>query len=184
MPMSFTDFAAKCGDWGLLPNNDTAKGHYSSMQVIAPLGGNAGFSKKLGKLCMKVPDLSGMDSVSDLKTAAVDVRVTTVIACHEVLHYLHRLVDLDTFDKRTAASYDEYDNEEELLTISGDKGTVGWPDGIETVCQPKLFNENSLCKILNLTLRSGHKGMPKDATSGDTVDLSTPVPQNVANIWG
>lgn len=184
--MSFSEFVNKCGAWGLLPNNDKAKGHYSNMKVMGPLGSHVGFSRQLKKLCINIPDLSGVSSLKDLKSQSASTRISVVVVCHEVLHFLHCLVDEKTFLSRSKKKVDEYDNEEELLTITGDTGTIALPDSIQVACQPKLFNENSLCKILNLTLRSSHHGGLADNTSKETVDLSA-LPSSVtsyAEIWG
>ncbi|MBE0621824.1 MAG: hypothetical protein IH605_14625 [Burkholderiales bacterium] len=184
--MSFADFVDKCGTWGLLPNNDKAKGHYSNMKVMGALGPLAGFSRKLKKLCINIPDLSGVGSLGALKSQGAGTRISVVVVCHEIFHFLHFLVDEQTFVARSNKTVDEFDNEEELLTITGDTGQIALPDSIQVACQPKLFNENSLCKILNLTLRSNHHTGLADNTTQDTVDLSA-IPNSVtsyAEIWG
>lgn len=182
---TFSEFVDKCGAWGLLPNNQKAKDLYGSMRVMGQLGPMAGFSRKLKKLCINIPDISGVDDLVGLKKQGASTRINVVVVCHEIFHYLHFLVDENTFLQRSAARIPAYDNEEELLTIAGDTGRIMLPGSIQEICQPKLFNENSLCKILNLTVRPDHHSKLADNTSGDSIDLSSlPKAQTTfADLW-
>jgi hypothetical protein len=170
--MSLETFVMKCGAWGLLPNNPVATRAYISMSVMAPLMGNAGFSSKLNKLCMYIPDLDAVNSLEQLKSGGASERLGVVLTCHEIIHNLHCLTDKASFTTRSRTKISDWDNEEELLTITGNVGTVALPTSVMLACNPRLFNEHSLCRILKLSNRPNHHSAPGDVTSTDTVDLS------------
>ena len=170
--MSLDVFVRKCGAWGLLPNNGVATNAYNNMSVMAPMMGNAGYSSKLNKLCMYVPDLDAVGSLEQLKGADSGRRLSVVLTCHEIIHNLHFMIDRASFTNRSKARVADWDNEEELLTITGDTGTVALPGSVMVACNPRLFNEHSLCRILKLSNRSDHHSAPKDVVSTDVVDLT------------
>lgn len=169
--MSLETFVSKCGVWGLLPNNPVAKNAYLGMSVMAPLMGNAGFSSKLNKLCMNMPDLSGTDSLEQVKNLSAGERLKIVLTCHEIIHNLHFMIDRASFAARSRARVLDWDNEEEQLTIAGETGTVAVPSAVMVACNPRLFNEHSLCRILRLSNRPDHHSVPVDVSSDQTVDL-------------
>ena len=170
--MSLDTFVRKCGVWGLLPNNRAATDAYSKMKVMGPMMGNAGYSSKLNKLCMRIPDLDDVSSLERLKRGGAAQRLSVVLACHEIIHNLHFMIDKPSFTRRSAARIADWDNEEELLTITGDVGKVALPSAVMVGCNPGLFNEHSLCRILRLSNRPDHHSAPNDVSSTDTVDLS------------
>ncbi|MEO5685853.1 MAG: hypothetical protein ABIR54_00690 [Burkholderiaceae bacterium] len=179
--MSLDVFVRKCGTWGLLPNNGVATNAYGDMSVMAPMMGNSGYSGRLNKLCMKIPDLDGIDSLEALKGEGAGVRLSVILTCHEIIHNLHRLVDNGSFVARSKARVADWDNEEEQLTIAGDTGTVALPGAVMLACNPRLFNEHSLCRILRLSNRTNHHCAPVDVSSAETVDLKA-LPKGVV-VW-
>lgn len=184
--MSFEVFVKKCGTWGLLPNNLTALEAYANMKVMGPMGKMAGFSYKLKKLCMKIPDLSNVSSLEQVKAMDESGRMAVILCCHEILHNLHCAIDGPSFLARSQTGNTEWDNEEEMLTISGDTGTVALPSSVMVACNPKLFNEHSLCRILRLSNRPSHKTLPSDVSSMGNVDLTsapTGIPFNYSEIY-
>jgi hypothetical protein len=144
------------------------------MKVMPPMHVGAGFSRMLKKLCMIIPDLDAVDSLEQLKSQGAGSRLNVVLTCHEIIHNLHFVIDEDSFRKRSNTKIRDWDNEEELLTITGDVGTVPLPTSVMLACNPRLFNEHSLCRILNLSNRSSHHSRPEDVSSPDTIDLSAP----------
>ncbi len=46
------------------------------------------------------------------------------------------------------------------------------PNAVQVACQPRLFNEHSLCRILKLSCRSDHHSAPVDAATASTIDLT------------
>lgn len=170
--MSLVAFVKKCGAWGLLPNNGVATSAYGDMTVMAPMMGNAGYSSRLNKLCMKVPDLTDVGSLELLKAADAGRRLSIVLTCHEIIHNLHFMIDKASFTSRSKTRVAEWDNEEELLTITGDTGSVALPGAVMVACNPRLFNEHSLCRILRLSCRSNHHSAPTDVAGTGTIDLS------------
>jgi len=180
--MSLEVFIRKCGTWGLLPNNSVATGEYKNMGVMPPMHVGAGFSRMLNKLCMNIPDLDEVSSLEQLKSQSASERLNVVLTCHEIIHNLHFLIDKESFKKRSKKKISDWDDEEELLTITGDVGTVPTPNSVMLACNPGLFNEHSLCRILKLSNRSSHQSIPEDVSSRDTVDLKA-LPVGIPWCW-
>ena len=170
--MSLEAFIRKCTSWGLLPNHPHATEAYKNMKVMPPMHVGAGFSRMLKKLCMVVPDLDGVDSLEQLKKLGAKQRLSVVLTCHEILHNLHFEIDQGSFNARSKAKIGDWDNEEEQLTITGDTGTVALPSTVMVACNPRLFNEHSLCRILKLSNRPNHHSSPDDVSSASNVDLA------------
>lgn len=170
--MSLEAFVRKCTSWGLLPNHPVATEAYQNMQVMKPLHVGAGFSSMLKKLCMTVPDLDGVNSLEQLKKLGAAERLSVVLTCHEIIHNLHFVIDKASFTARSKKKIGDWDNEEELLTITGDTGSVALPSAVMVACNPRLFNEHSLCRILKLSNRPNHHSSPTDVASSSNVDLA------------
>jgi hypothetical protein len=170
--MSLDVFVRKCGNWGLLPNNPAALAAYRDMKVMGQMCAGPGFSRMLKALCMPIPDLGDIGSLEQLKGMGVAARLNVVLTCHEILHNLHFALHLDSFKARSVKKVADWDNEEEMLTIAGETGTVPLPGVIMVSCNPKLFNEHSLCRILKLSNRADHHSRPSDVASSEVVDFS------------
>lgn len=153
-------FVNKCGNWGLLPNNVDAKKMYNKMEVVGQMGHLSGFSSMLNKLYINVPDLNEVMSLDKLKQQNSKSRLSVLLTCHEIIHNLHWLYDKKAFSARSKKKVAQWDNEEELLTITGKEGIVALQNEFLLLFNPKKFNEHALCSILKIKIRSNHKDLP------------------------